>query len=144
MIFAYPLEFFPNSTNPKQPLVFEAAQVFCEQQFGSRMDLADSNHKTWVVIKRDNDGEKVIGISRFRRVLDIPLFHVAPGETDGAREEARQVRDILTGRMWSYAQDQFGAGGEVMVFIDPKTERFWKSYLRLIRAKPANRYILQV
>lgn len=145
MIFAYPLEFEPNSTNPRQPLLLDAANAFCEEQFGHRLDLANSNLKTWIIIKRDTDNEKVIGISRFRRVLDIPVFHVAPGgDTESGRNEARQARDLLTSRMWSYAQDQFGAGGEVMVFIDPATERYWKSYLRLIRAKPANRYILQV
>lgn len=144
--FAYPLEFEPNSTNPKQPQVFDAAQKYCQQQFGHELDLANPGMKTWVVIKTDKEGDgfKIIGISRFRRVLDIPVFHVTKAETEDGREEAREVRDMLTSRMWSYAQDQFGAGGEVMVFIDPTTERFWKGYLRLIRAKPAHRYTLQV
>jgi hypothetical protein len=146
MIFAYPLDFLPNSTAPKQPLVFDAAQKYCEEQFGHSLDLSDSGMKTWVVIKKDKDGDgfKIIGISRFRRVLDIPVFHVTPSETEEGKQEAREARDMLTSRMWGYAQDQFGAGGEVMVFIDPASERFWKGYLKLIRAKPAHRYTLQV
>lgn len=152
-IFAYPIEFESNSTNPKQPLVFEAAQKFCEEQFGKRLDLADSRLKTWVVLKTEEsgDGFKVIGLSQFRRVLDIPTFHVAkPDESltdeasEAAKEEARSVRDLLTTRMRGYAQDHFGAGQDVFVFIDPATERFWKGYLRMIHAESAHRYILKV
>lgn len=151
--FAYPVEFFPNSTNPKSPAVFDAAQKFCEEQFGHRLELADSTTKTWVVIKTEESGEgfKVIGLSQFRRVLDIPTFHVAPADEslegdalEAAKQEARSSRDMLTTRMWGYAQDHFGAGQDVFVFIDPKTERFWKGFLRLIRAVPSNRYKLVV
>lgn len=152
-IFAYPVEFEPNSTNPKHPQIFDAAQKFCEEQFGHRIDMAPGSLKTWVVIKTEESGEgfKVIGLSQFRRVLDIPTFHVAPAdetltgdEHEAALQETRNVRDMLTSRMWGYAQDQFGCNQDVFVFIDPATERFWKPYLRLLRAKPANRYILTV
>jgi hypothetical protein len=152
-IFTYPVEFFTNSTNPKQPAVFEAAQKFCEAQFGGRLDMSSASVKVWVVIKTDDvgDGFRVIGISQMRRVLDIPTFHVEkPDETltgeayEAAKMEVRTARDQLTGRMWGYAQDQFCTGQPVFVFIDPAAERFWKGYLKLIGAEPAHRFILNV
>ena len=150
-IFSYPVEFLPGSNAPKQPDIFEAAQKFCEEQFGKRLDLSTPSMKTWVVLKLEDGDAKVIALSQFRRVLDIPTFHVAEAvdmgdkEADEAgKQEARNARDLLTSRMWGYAQDSFGARQEVMVFIDPATERYWKAYLRMIGAKPGNRYILNV
>lgn len=145
MIFAYPLDFLPNSTAPVKPEVFEMAQKFCEQEFGERQNLNDGV-KTWVVIKRTADEEKVIGVGTFRVALDIPRFHIKPAddEDEAGKQEARQARDALTARMWSFSQDKYGPEQDVFVYIDPKSERYWKSYLRMIRAKPAERYKLIV
>ena len=148
-IFAYPVEFEPNSTNPKSPQVFDAAQDFCQREFGKSLNLVLG--KAWTVVRPGESGPEVIGLCQLVRSLDIPTFHVAkPLETGGcendkaALQEARTARDLLTGRMWSYIQDTMGTGQSVTVHVAPEVERYWKSYLRLIRAERANRYILQV
>lgn len=148
-IFSYPIEFEPNSTNPKNPQVFDAAQDFCQQEFGHHLDLNPG--KAWAVVKPGESGPDVIGLSQLVRSLDIPTFHVAKALETGEREkdeaalqEVRTARDLLTGRMWSYIQDTMGTGQLVTVRVAPEVERYWKSYLRLIRAEKANRYILQV
>lgn len=145
MIFAYPLEFFPGSTAPKNPALFEQAQEFCVTEFGERQNLNDGA-KTWVVVDREGEKEEILAIGTFRVALDIPRFHVkaAADDNEKARDKARKARDTLTGRMWSYAQDTYGPERELFVFIDPKAERYWKSYLRMIGAKPAERYKLIV
>lgn len=134
-----PLEFFDNTTNPKNPHLFEAVEKYCKQEFGGPLVL-NANLKNWVVVTHDDAGYHVLGLTSLRYSLDCPTFHVTAAEDEEGRELARKVRDLLMTRAAAFLQDQFGVGTKVTVIVKPESERFWASYLRMIKAKPANRY----
>lgn len=130
---------------PADRILFDAVQAFCEKEFGQKVRF-DKNIKTWAVVKSSEDGEgfEVIGLTSLAYALDCPVFHVAASDDDAGREEARKVRDMLMGRASTFIQDYAGLGTEVLVYVKPETERFWKGYLRLIGAKLSNRFIVKV
>jgi hypothetical protein len=138
-----PIEFFENSTNPKNPHLFEAVQKYCEREFGSKVGL-DKNLRNWAVVSEDDSGYVIHGLTSLRFMLDCPTFHVTAAEDKEGRELARKVRDMLMNRAAAFLQDQFGVGTRIQVHVAPTAERFWRGFLRLIGAKPANRWEVQV
>ena len=149
MIQLEPLEFFPDG-NPRQPLLQEAIDKYCEQEFGQRVAFSQ-DIKTWAAVSQEENGWKVHGLVSIRLMLDCHTFHVtAPSEegdrqkVEGEREIARTVRDLLLLRASSFIQDHYGRKSRVMVYVSAEKERYWKSFLRMIKAKPANRYELEV
>lgn len=133
-----PVNFFEGSTNPVDPFLFEAVNKFCDAEFGQRLNLY-TQAKVWALV----EGEEVVGLTTMQMTPDIPTFHVSRGsDSEEHRERARKGRDLLTNRLVSFTQDNWGCGKEVHVFVDPSVERFWKPFLRLVRARPANRVIV--
>jgi hypothetical protein len=148
MLQVLPLEFYQSANGaappPRDPLLFEAVQKFCEKEFGERRQF-QFDFKTWVVVSHDDSGYVVHGITSLRNMLDLYIFHIAPaGEDKEARDQARNVTFLLHGRASAFIQDQFGKGSRVQVFVAPAVERFWKGFLRMIKAKPSNRWELEV
>lgn len=143
-VFVQPVNFDAQG-NPLDKILYDAVQKFAEVEFCRQIDFKGVG-KAWAVVKMTEvgDGYEVIGISRLAQPVDCHIFHVREGLDDAEREEARNVRDLLTGRMVSYIQDFYGVGTEVFVHVAPAQERWWKSYLRLLRARPANRWIVKV
>lgn len=143
-----PLEFF-NSTNgaappPRDPHLFEAVQNFCKEEFGEERQF--HNHiKAWVAVEQVDSGYAVQGIVSLRNRLECDTFHIRTGgDSKGERDQAKAVRNMLLMRAVGSIQDTFGRGAAVLVFVDPKADRFWRGFLRLIGAKFANRYEVQV
>jgi len=139
----FPVEFFEGSTNPKNPHLFDAVQKYCENEFGGRIPL-HGNLKAWAVVSESDEGYTVHGLTILRFMLDCPTFHVTSADDEEGRELARGVRDMLMKRAAAFLQDQFGVGTRIMVHVAPEKERFWRGFLRLIRAKPANRWEVEV
>lgn len=141
-LISVPLDFFEGSTNPKNRILFDSVQEFCNREFGEPLDL-HTNLKCWVAAELADTGYEIVGLTTMRLTPDVNTFHVTRGDdSEEARTRARQARDMLTGRLTTFTQDNWGTGKEVFVFIDPKVERFWRPYLRLIKAKPSDRHIV--
>lgn len=144
----YPLEFFisvnGSTPPPRDPLLFEAVQKFCKEQFGAEREF-HNDVKTWVVAEHGDAGYLVHGITSLRVMLDCYTFHVRPpGDDRESRDEAVQVRNKLLERAVSFIQDKYGCHSRVLVYVDSKVERFWRGFLRLIGAKPAGRWEVEV
>ena len=141
-----PLDF--NDGVPKDRILFDAVQVFCEAEFGVKLNLA-KNGKTWAAVKVSDTGEgyEVIGLTSIAFAIDCPVFHVKPAADDAnpaQHDAAKAVRDKLMERASAFIQDSYGPGTEVFVHVAPDVERFWKGYLRMIGAKPSNRVIVKI
>lgn len=144
MIYATPVDFEPNGNTPKNPHLHDAVQKYFEKEFGGRVPIGN-NLKTWAIVSEGEQGEYVVhaaGSLRFQ--LDCPIFHVTAGETEEQLELSRKTRDMLMGRMASFLQDQFGVGTKVNVFVHPDATKMWSGYLRMIGAKDASRWEVQV
>lgn len=144
-ISVFPLD-FDQQGNPKDRFLFDAAQKFSEKEFGKPVQQGGMV-KTWCAVEYSDSGEgyRVVGMTTIAFALDCQMFHVEAGDDSvESRDAARAVRDALMARASSFIQDQSGVGTEIMVFVSPKQERFWKGYLRLIGATPANRHIVKV
>lgn len=141
-LIAVPLDFFPNSTNPKDPHLLDAAQKFCKEQFGEPYPFS-ANLKSWVVVDVNANDYEVVGVTSTRAEIDVPLFHVKrPTDREGMRQ-AEQVRDMMVTRLTHFVQDGYGTGRTVFVHIEPAVERFWRRFLKLINAAPSNRVIVK-
>jgi hypothetical protein len=146
-ILILPLDFDANGL-PKDRILFDAMQKFCTDEFGRPRDFRGAS-KTWAVVEVSEQGEgyEVIAGGTLAFAIDCPFFHIKRPADDAADqdfEKARHVRDLLVTRMAAYVQDNTGPNTEVMVFIAPEQQRFWASYLRMLKAKPSNRFIVKV
>jgi hypothetical protein len=136
---------FDQQGNPRDKILYDAVQEFANREFGNPINFAGPG-QAWAVAKlsEEGDGYEVIGVSRLTMRADCHLFHIKLGEEEIIREDARRARDMLTGRMTGYLQDTAGPGMEVMVHVEESQERFWKGYLRMIGAKPAQRWLVKI
>lgn len=144
-IVIVPLDFEKGSTNPRDRILFDAAQKFCKEQFGSEYPFHTLS-KNWCVVEQSDeaDGYEVIGVSGLAWMPDCPVFHVKPGTDKESWKQAGDISAALVKRMASYLQDSMGVGTQVLIHIQPAAERIWSRFLRRIGAKPANRYKLSV
>jgi hypothetical protein len=132
-----PVDFFPSTTNPVNPLLYEAVQKWCKERFGAAPEL-HKELKTWVAVSHGDEGYRVHSLVSARLGVDCHTFHVDKAD------DAAMIRDAMLTRAASFIADQFGAGTKVMVYVAPEKERIWRRFLKLIRAVPANRWIVEV
>jgi len=140
-----PIHFDP-SGNPMDRNLYDAAQAFCKREFGKEVNFR-GNVKTWarVKISDEGDGYEVVGMVALGQVIDCHMFHVKPGgEDEDSRKEARQTRDALMARAAGFIQDYAGTGTDVLVYVSEEQRPWWAGFLRMIRARPANRFIVKV
>lgn len=136
---------FDQSGNPRDRILYDAVQEFSKRESGKQASFVGQG-MAWAVVRQnaEGDGYEVLGLSRIAFAVDAHIFHVKQGVDQETRNEARRVRDMLVTRMSGYIQDTAGPGTDALVHVEASQERFWQGYLRMIGAKPANRWIVRV
>jgi hypothetical protein len=132
---------------PRDGKLFAAVQSYCEKEFGSRIDPRFYTRLWAVEALKDEDPEysEVIGIVGIRNTIDCPTFHLSllTPDKEGLRL-AEQARDMMMYRVAAYIQDLGLRGSNVLVYVAPERERFWRRFLTRIKAVPANRYSITI
>jgi hypothetical protein len=130
---------FTRDGKPRDGLLHAAACAFYKKEFGEEPNFAGYG-KAWVVVQ---DSKDVLGLAGMTSIVDVPLFHVTPPTMDKeGMKIAQAVRDIATWRLHAHLEDVGLRGSTVLIYVSPKTERFWRKYLAKIKAEPAHRYSL--
>jgi hypothetical protein len=101
-----------------------------------------------VLSVREDEPEyfEVMGLLGCRNTVDFQLFHTTPISQD--REGMKQVheaRDAMIARGKAFCSDSlYMTGQSVLVYVSSEAERYWRGFLKKIKAKQANRYTLEI
>ena len=134
---------FNAAGEPVDGALHAAAQVFCEKEFGAKRDFK-YYARCWAVLAtkpEDSAYFEVMGLLGGRNTFDVQLFHVIPLSLDKeGMVLTHEARDKMIDRARSWCSDALYLSGQsVLVYVDPKTERYWRRFLKQIKAEPANR-----
>lgn len=132
---------------PRDEKLGAAVQAFAEKQLGSKI-VFPYYLRVWAILairEDDEDYFEVVGVTSLRNSPDCPLFHIAPLTSDKAGLKlAEQARDLAVYRMHSYLQDAGLSGGTVLIYVSETAQRYWRRFLKRIKAKPANRFEMRI
>ena len=130
---------FTVDRQPKDAPLYEAAQRYCVEQFGSERPL-DRMLRVWLVADaEENVVKQILGILCIRQVLDIPTFHVP--KLDDKRKVA-EARDALITRARGYVEDNGGKGMDVLVHV--ASDCPLGEFAEKLGAVEAHRYSIEV
>lgn len=144
-----PLDFYRDGANvvPSDDALWDAVRSFSVLQLGEPAK-PDIYVRFWAVVEETGVEEnpyEVFGIASVWHVVDVPLLHVyTPGKDKDDRHKARAVRDLLVGRLRSWCQDQGLSRKTVLVSVAADAQRKWMGFLKLIGAKSADRWTVEI
>ena len=131
----------------RDPKLAAAVQAFAEKELGVKITLA-FYYRLWAILlvkPSDPDHYCVIGLTSLRFVPDCSLFHIVPPTADReGMKIAMQARDLAVYRLHSYLEDQGHRGGNVLIYVSQGAQKLWRNFLTKIKAKPSDRFEMEI
>jgi hypothetical protein len=129
---------------PRDPYLAAAVDAFCEKQFGEVHDFRPYLRAWAVVLESAPECYEVLAVGAGRNTPDFPVFHVAEAEERDGRDLAREATACLMGRMRSFCEDNGFRRKTVLIYVAEKAQKRWASFLRMIGAKSADRFEVEI
>lgn len=129
-----------SETYPRDKLIHDAAQEFCQQEFGNVYDFS-LLARAWAVLDEDS---KVTAVGGLVNIVDCPIFHVGKPDSRQGLIKAIQSRDLLFARLHGNLEDAGLSGARVLINVESQAEKMWANYLKRLKAEPAHRYMLEI
>jgi hypothetical protein len=133
--------------NPRDEKLGAAVQIFCQKELGEPL-VFSYYIRVWALLAvRPDDADylEVIGVTGIRNTPDCSLFHIVPLTADKpGLKLAEQARDLAVYRLYSYLEDVGQKGNTVLIFVSESAQRYWRRFLKKIKAEPANRFSLKI